>query len=78
MLGQGMKQQEITDGARARESAVYYMREQGMTHKAIANRMGVSVSRVKELLRGYERHTKNLVESLVPLREYIKQLGESK
>ena len=73
-----MKQQEISDEARARESAVYYLREQGMTHKAIANRIGVSVSRVKELLRSHERHTKNLVKSLFPLRAYIKQLVESK
>ena len=73
-----MKQQEITDKARARESAVHYMRQQGMTYQAIADRMGVNVSRVKELLRGYERHTKKLVKSLVPLRAYIKQLGESK
>lgn len=71
-----MKQQEITDKAIARYTAVYYMRKQGMTYKAIAKRIGVSTGRAQQMLRGYEWRTKRMVEGLVHLRAYIKQLGE--
>jgi hypothetical protein len=56
-----MTQEEISDIARARCSAIAYMREQGMTFDAIGRRCGISHSRAHQM---YEKHKRNMQYAL--------------
>jgi hypothetical protein len=71
-----MTQEEINDIARARCSAIAYMREQGMTFDAIGKKCGISHSRANQMYKKHERnmqyalravHRQKLIELLTPI-----------
>jgi hypothetical protein len=69
-----MTREEISDRARARASAVAYMREQGMTYAVIGAKVGISVSRAQQLYKRHVRNTAHLCRRTKDLTELLKQI----
>jgi len=69
-----MTQEEISDIARARCSAIAYMREQGMTYDAIGKRCGISHSRAQQMYEKHVRNTEALCRRTKDLIQLIKQI----
>lgn len=69
-----MTQEEISDRAMARASAIAYMREQGMTYAAIGARCGISACRAQQMYQRHMRNTERLYRRTKNLIEAIKQI----
>lgn len=70
-----MTQEEISDRAMARASAVAYMREQGMRYSAIGARCGISACRAQQMYQRHVRDTAQLCRRTKDLTELIKQIA---